>query len=106
MRGGKGAPEAILSAKFVVEKDKFIITITVNGMERKSPIQVKLHEKKTPKQIDFIKDGKVNSHGIYELKGKKLTLCFDRARRDRPKTFESKEGTQVQLLVLERREKK
>ena len=70
------------------------------------PTAVKIDFSKSPKQIDFVgKDGKPTSHGIFKLEGKKLTFCFDSVRRERPKKFESKEGTKMQMLVFERAKK-
>lgn len=104
-RGGQNAPPAILKARLNVEKNTFTISTTdPNGNVRKSPIQAKLDPSKSPKQIDFFdKAGKPNSHGIYNLEGRTLTICFDRASRARPKKFESPQGSRVQLLVFERR---
>ncbi|MFQ5733211.1 MAG: TIGR03067 domain-containing protein [Planctomycetaceae bacterium] len=105
--GGKDAGADFLKGNLVVAKKTFTIVFTRNGTERKLPIQIKLDSSKSPKQIDFIdKDGKVNNHGIYKLDGKKLTICFDRVRRERPKKFESKKDTRVRLMVVERKPKK
>ncbi len=104
-RGGKDVEEVKIGS-LKIEKDKFTITAEINGEKRSMPTAVKIDFSKSPKQIDFIgKDGEPTSHGIFKLEGKKLTFCFDRAKRDRPKKFESKEGTRVSMLIFERAKK-
>ena len=104
-RGGKDVEEVKIGS-LKIEKDKFTITGKINGKKRSMPTVVKIDFSKSPKQIDFIgNDGKPSSHGIFELEGKKLTFCFDSVRRERPKKFESKEGSRVQMLIFERTKK-
>lgn len=101
-RGGKDAPPAILKGKMAVEKNTFTLVVTKDGKEQRAPIQVKLDSSKLPRQMDFTgKDGKLKHHGIYEFDGKKLKICFDLIANERPRTFESKSGTSVRLMVLE-----
>lgn len=60
-----------------------------------------------PKAIDFSllrgpRAGKVDQ-GIYRLEGKTLTICIQEDPKEgRPKTFESKEGTKLKLIVLKK----
>lgn len=105
-RDGKDAPPEIKEGKMNVSKNTFTMIFTRNGAERKDPIDVKLNEKKSPKQLDFVtKDGTVGNHGIYKLEGNKLTICFARARDPRPTKFESTEGSKAFLMVLEKAKK-
>ena len=107
LRGGKKPPENVKIKKLKIKDSKFTIVIEQNGNERAQPTNVKLNTAKKPKQIDFFRNaGKVDSHGIYKIEGKTLTICFSNSRSDeRPKKFESKEGTRVYLLVFERAKK-
>lgn len=65
--------------------------------------------KADPKTIDFvIKEGPDKGKrqlGLYKLDGKTLTLSLARpGDKERPKTLESKPGSNVSLLVFEREE--
>ena len=103
-RGGMDAPPQFLKGKMVVEKKTFTLVMSANGMERKSPIEVKIDSTKSPSRIDFVnKKGEVSNIGIYKLDGKKLTICFVRKDGERPSKFESKEGSKVMMMVLEKK---
>jgi uncharacterized protein (TIGR03067 family) len=103
---GKDAPPEFLKSKLNVKKKTFTLIMTRDGKERKRPIEVKIDGSKSPKQIDLIKkDGTVESHGIYKLEKKTLTLCFARASDPRPTKFESKDGDKSFLMVFERPKK-
>jgi RNA polymerase sigma-70 factor (ECF subfamily) len=65
--------------------------------------------KKTPKAIDLtalrgVHKGKVN-HGIYQLDGDGLKLCFPDVpgTKVRPVEFKAPAGSQLSLMTLERR---
>src|SRR5262249_52369930 len=63
----------------------------------------KLDAGKKPKAIDFFKlNNEKGTHGIYQLDGDGLKLCFVPATAERPSDFASKEGSQATLLLLER----
>ena len=104
--GGKNSLPSGLKfkiTKLTVEKNQFILTISINGQERKRPTTVKIDGSKTPKQIDFLKeDGTVISLGIYKLEGEKLTVCSQSKSEGRPKKFESKAGSKSMVLIFER----
>ena len=104
--GGKEIEE-IKNGALKIEKDKFTITFEINGEKKSQPTAVKIDFSKSPKQIDFVgKNGKPSDHGLFKLEDKKLTICFDSSRRERPKKFESKQGSRAQLLVFVRAKKK
>jgi uncharacterized protein (TIGR03067 family) len=64
---------------------------------------------KTPKQIDIVPDGAaagVVIRGIYTVEGDRLTMCYAAPKQERPKAFESKEGSAHTLMVWVREKKK
>src|SRR5262249_51646493 len=64
---------------------------------------------KKPKTIDAFPANALDKskpmRGIYQLEGDRLKLCFAAAGKERPKEFESKEGSGHTLTVWEREKK-
>jgi uncharacterized protein (TIGR03067 family) len=80
------------------------ITATVDGKEHK--LTFKIDPDKKPKTIDLTpSDGpekdKVHE-GIYSLEKDELKICFAKPGAERPKEFESKEGSEIMLIVLKK----
>jgi uncharacterized protein (TIGR03067 family) len=69
---------------------------------------IKLHPQQAPKAMDVKLtegDGKgETSLGIYKLSGDRLELCFDDPGvEQRPRQFTTREGTELMLVVVQRR---
>jgi uncharacterized protein (TIGR03067 family) len=67
-----------------------------------------LDASKTPKHIDIIPDGAAKGviiHGLYKIEGGRITMCFGAPKQERPKGFESKEGSGLTLTVWAREKK-
>jgi uncharacterized protein (TIGR03067 family) len=60
-----------------------------------------LEPKAKPKEIDFLDTKDKKSHGIYELNGEQLKLCF--ADSERPKQFKSSKVAMLVNLKLEKK---
>ncbi|GAB4143004.1 MAG: hypothetical protein Tsb009_13800 [Planctomycetaceae bacterium] len=101
-RGGENAPARILESKLVVKGNVFTIVRVSNGNERKSPINVKLDDSKSPKHITLLRNDKPAYEGIYKYEKGKLTLCYNRVGKGRPKEFVSPEKTTTMLMVFQR----
>ena len=59
----------------------------------------------TPPHINMVGIGELAGkigQGIYELTDDRLTLCYTMPGDDRPQAFESKEGSNAQLMVWRR----
>lgn len=100
--GGKRTDEELKTMKVVIAGDK----LTVTEGDTSHEITFKLDAGKNPKQIDLTapqSKGKAN-HGIYELDGDNLKICFNaEPEGDRSTTFESKaDSPNVVLLILKR----
>src|SRR5688572_16792524 len=77
-------------------KDKRVATLTLDPTQK-------------PKAVDFqFSEGLLAGEtllSIYELKGDDLKFCFASESRQRPKTFNSREGIAGQWLLVLKREK-
>jgi uncharacterized protein (TIGR03067 family) len=72
-----------------------------HGEREEPPVEYTIDPSKTPKQIDLRSPSEGESLlGIYELKGKTLRLCLNKA--ERPATFAAEEGSDNVLIELER----
>ena len=95
------------------EKDPTVVRfrgIFVQALEGKESVdkfEFRLMPSTDPKGINFrhlkgAQEGEVNL-GIYRFEGKMLTICIqDDAKEGRPRAFESKEGSKVKLIVLQK----
>ena len=88
------------------------ITLTVKGAKYtlKTPDgqeiegSHKLDPSKKPKELDLIRDVDKDQKtlGIYELTKDTYKVCLGRPGKDRPKAFESKDGSGHRLVVFKR----
>jgi uncharacterized protein (TIGR03067 family) len=93
--------ELAAKLKLVIDKDKF----SIKNDDSEESATVTLDPGQKPPTID-IKPAKEDAvKGIYELKDDELKLCWAKAGKERPKGFESKEGSGEILFVLKREKK-
>src|SRR5262249_25104480 len=77
------------------------VTFTMFGKRRQGP--VKVDGTKSPGWFDLEFDpGELPRKAIYRLERDRLTLCIAASYRERPTRFESKPGTDTNLIVLRR----
>lgn len=71
-------------------------------------ITFKVDEKASPAKLD-IGDAMLSIPGIYKIEGNVLTICFLKGGKnenaERPKTFESPEGSKLVIMILKREKK-
>jgi uncharacterized protein (TIGR03067 family) len=100
--GGK-ADEKLAKLTMVIKKD--MLSLTEDG-GRPETMKFKLDPTKKPRAIDFIVSPTEIIPGIYELKGDTLKICFEKqGKGGRPRTFATKAGTDLTLLVFKRAKK-
>jgi uncharacterized protein (TIGR03067 family) len=89
--------------KLVVDGDKY--TFTVEGVSEEQGT-IKLDPSQKPRAIDVMilsgDDKGKSQHGLYEVEGDTLKLCFTPPGRERPKELAGKEGTNATLFVFKR----
>jgi uncharacterized protein (TIGR03067 family) len=101
---GKAAAEDYLKQRQIVITDDQLIAVVAG--EKKTPLSFALDPGHSPKHIDIKKPhSEESAHGIFELKGDELRLCYGEPGAGRPTEFASKEGEKVYLLVLKRSKK-
>jgi uncharacterized protein (TIGR03067 family) len=93
--------EKLKGLKFVFEGD----TLTMASAEKGAELEkfgFTLDPSSKPKGIDLTEKGTAIP-AIYELEGDTLRLCLPaRTATERPAAFESKKGSKVSLIVLQR----
>jgi uncharacterized protein (TIGR03067 family) len=97
-RGGKQIPDEAKGVTLTFEGNK----VKVKHGDREMTWGFKLDASKKPKAIDVDMNGKIGK-GIYELKGDTLKIAHGEEGDPRPKNFESKEGSNVSVVVLKRK---
>jgi uncharacterized protein (TIGR03067 family) len=105
IRGGKpDMPPPGTSITFT--EDGKLILKEGNKAGRSEEGTYKADAKKNPAEVDLLppKGEERAMLGIYKFEKDKLILCLARGG-DRPKKFESPEGTEVMLITLERAKK-
>jgi uncharacterized protein (TIGR03067 family) len=101
---GKAVPEEDAKKfKLVVDGDKY--TFTVEGVsEEQGTLKVDPGQK--PKAIDVMimsgDDKGKEQHGLYDVEGDTLKLCFSPPGGERPKALAGKEGTMATLFIFKR----
>jgi uncharacterized protein (TIGR03067 family) len=79
------------------------VTIPAKDITQKE-VTYKLDPSQKPKHIDFLMPEDRIAKGIYLLDGDTLTVCVSEKEDDeRPKEFESKEGSSIVLMKLKRK---
>jgi len=90
---GKDAPPAILTSKFVIDKDQ--LNINRGGVKTTlfNSMTLKLNAKKKPPEIDLVQ-GKTDRvmKGIYKLTRDDLIIVYGLAGKDRPTKFDDAGG--------------
>jgi uncharacterized protein (TIGR03067 family) len=100
--GGKPLPDEIVKGSTITIDGKTMkMTRTAEGKDQTREMTFKLDPSKKPKTIDVDMDGKPGL-GIYSLDGDTLKICHGDQGDERPTTFESKEGSNVTVVVLKR----
>ena len=74
------------------------------NQQQEKPADFKLDATKSPRQIVIKTPDGQELHGIYELNGDTLKMCFSQGNKA-PTKFESPKGSEIVLLVMEREKK-
>jgi uncharacterized protein (TIGR03067 family) len=103
-RDGQALPEEYVKTGKRVARDS-VSTVTIGDMViLKSKFTI--DPAKKPKAIDLVSlEGPTTGqklHGIYELDGETVRICFASADKDRPTDFTTKEGSGRTLSVWKR----
>ncbi|HEY7156720.1 MAG TPA: sigma-70 family RNA polymerase sigma factor [Gemmataceae bacterium] len=95
--------KSLKSGEFVISADK----ITIRIGDKLEELMYTIDPTTKPKTIDIVHvqdgGGEETTQAIYKLEKDKLTICGPHPRgKERPKEFESKEGSDTVLLILQR----
>jgi uncharacterized protein (TIGR03067 family) len=94
--------EGLKGAKLHLEGGKKTFELPSGAVERGG---YKLDAAASPGAIDATTEGRPGTQkGIYALDGSALKMCFSQEGRDRPRAFATMPGSDLVLLVLERRQ--
>lgn len=104
VRGGESMPEEqVKPLRLVITGDKRVLKV---GEEVHSDATFKLDASKKPKTIDItVKEGPLEGKtvkGIYTFEGDTHKICLTLEGDERPKDFESKEGSNHLLMIFKR----
>ena len=101
---GKMMSEEELKNRYLVFRGDKVTQLFMDN--ERGNAATKIDATKNPKEIEFhYLDGPAKGvvlKGIYSLDGDSFTICLSGIDRDRPKAFESKEGSGTILLKLKR----
>jgi uncharacterized protein (TIGR03067 family) len=97
--GGKPLPADLNTMKMVIKDDTYLVT--VGPTEDKGTL--KIDASKKPKTIEIVGTEGPNKGktfpAIYEIKGDKLTVCYDLNGKTAPTEFKTQDGTATLLIV-------
>jgi uncharacterized protein (TIGR03067 family) len=101
---GKAVESTILKSFTAVIRDD-VITFW-NGTKKGEEVRFRLEGGKDPRAVDIVplkgpRKDKVHA-GICAIEGMTLKLCWSAPGKNRPTTFDSKKGSEIFLIVLER----
>jgi len=100
--------EEVKKMRLTIKDDKWTLEYH-NNVKDKHVATLKLDPAQKPKAVDFkFSEGLVAGEtmlSIYELEGDDLKFCLPGESRQRPKTFNSREGIAGQWLLVLKREK-
>jgi uncharacterized protein (TIGR03067 family) len=108
--GGKELPVPPGGISFTFMADGQMMVKEGVKREKADTGSYKLDPKKDPAEIDLVPPMKKNDpivQGIYKLDGDTLILCFGRGApgKERPKKFESPEGSDLIVITMKRAKK-
>lgn len=118
MQGKWKVVEMIEDGDKLSDDDIKVLEVTVQGdiltvREKKEEVaqfKMKIDPSKTPKAAEMIHtkgDEKgQNEPSIYEITGDSFKVCMNEEGKNRPKAFESKDGSGFTLIVMKRAGKK
>jgi uncharacterized protein (TIGR03067 family) len=98
-RDGMAVPDDDAQSLFrTVKGDKYVVS---RFRTKAGSGSFTLDATKTPREIDLVPDGpkKVVIKGIYKIEKGEVTMCYSVPGSERPKAFESKEGSGVTIAV-------
>jgi uncharacterized protein (TIGR03067 family) len=98
-RDGMAVPDDDAQSLFrTVKGDKYVVS---RFRTKAGSGSFTLDATKTPREIDLVPDGpkKVVIKGIYKIEKGEVTMCYSVPGGERPKAFESKEGSGVTIAV-------
>ena len=99
-KGGEQLPEELKNNfKITFQGKKLIVDIL--GMQKEGTFKV--DPKKSPKQLNITTKNKT-LHGIYQVKGDELKLCFENGGQaeNRPRKFATNKEEELVLIVFKR----
>jgi uncharacterized protein (TIGR03067 family) len=100
--GTEQADEKSKKLSILIKEDLF--SFKFEGQPKTLDMKLKLDPSAKPKAVDLastIRNGQV-AHGIYELDGDQLKLCWSRRGKTRPDGFSTKPGDDRIFLTLKR----
>src|SRR5262249_11541849 len=98
-------PEKVLQGevvRFIIGKNTIVMKVED---QTKSEDRYTLDPSAKPRAIDLTDKKGRKTLGIYSLEKGKLRICWTERGKSRPKTFATKAGSGVELLVLKRETK-
>ncbi|MCU0706557.1 MAG: TIGR03067 domain-containing protein [Fimbriiglobus sp.] len=105
--GGRDHLDDFKGLTLTIDGDHYTVVVGPNTDKG----TITLDASKSPKHITLASSEKLGPFkgrtmpGIYEMKDKKLTVCLNSEKDDRPEKFEAPEKTPIMLFVFEREKK-